>query len=100
MEARRRLVEAVDGDRGLLIAQLLEVVAENDGDCLGRVAVAAVLAADRDAVGEGSDPSVTMVGGEIADHLARLVLDHEAEGVRLGFSRRLLLRPLTNRRRG
>ena len=34
---------------------------------------------------------------EIADHLARLVLDHEAEGIALGFARRLLLRPLAHR---
>src|SRR5215213_9409267 len=100
MEPRRRLVEAEDADRGLLIAQLPKVVAENEGDRLGGIAVAAMLAADRDTVGKGPNPSVTIVSGEIADYLARRVLDHKAEGIPFGFPRRLLLRPLTHRLRG
>src|SRR4051812_10639521 len=99
MEARGSLVEAVDGDRRLLVTQFSKVVAQDEGDRLGRIAATPVLAADRDAVGKGSDPSVAMVGGEIADHVARLVLDHEAEGIPFGFRRRLLLRPLANRLR-
>src|SRR5215211_3714231 len=100
MEARRRLIEAVDAHRRLLIAQFPKVVAYNEDDRLRGITPAPVLATDRDAIGKGSNPSVTMVGAEIADHLARLVLDHEAEGVVLRFARRLLLRPLPNRLRG
>src|SRR5215213_4484234 len=96
MEACGRFVEAVDAHRRLLVPQFPEVIAENEGDRLGGITVAPVLAADRGAVGKGSDPSIAMVGGEIAHHFTGLVLDHEAEGVVLGFSRRLLLRPLAN----
>jgi hypothetical protein len=52
METRGGLIEAVDCDRGLLVTQLPKVVAQDQRDGFGGIAIAPVFAADRDAVGK------------------------------------------------
>ena len=84
----RALVERVDARRDLLIAQLLEVVRQHQGDGLRCVAFAPVLSGNRQTIAERAVARVAGVRVDRAHRRAVQRLDDPAIGVIFGLRER------------
>src|SRR2546423_15570599 len=81
-------VVRVDAGEALWIAQLLEVILENDEDGFCGVAASAVLARDVQTVAEDAEAMVAVVRGYLSDDCAGRIFDDPRECVVLQFPER------------
>src|SRR4051794_18624438 len=77
----RRGVVRVDGDEAILVAKLLEIIFEHEERGLRRVAAAAVLGGDAQAVAEDASVRVAVVRVYLSDRLRGRVFDDPSKGV-------------------